>query len=73
MAIQPGTTEPTYIMSPRLRIAAMAMQGMLANEGISCFTDVQELEHMDFITYHAFEYADKLIKKMEEDEKLAEL
>lgn len=57
----------------RLHIAAMAMAGLLANEGVSCFTDVQELEHMDFITYHALEYADKLIKKLEEDEKLAEL
>lgn len=57
----------------RLHIAAMAMAGLLANEGVSCFTDVQELGHMDFITYHALEYADKLIKKLEEDEKLAEL
>lgn len=51
----------------RLHIAAMAMEGLLANEGVSCFTDVQDLEHMDFITYHAFEYADKLIKKSEEE------
>lgn len=51
----------------RLRIAAMAMAGLLANEGVSCFTDIQDLEHMDFITYHAFEYADKLIKKAEGD------
>ena len=51
----------------RLHIAAMAMAGLLANEGVSCFTDVQDLEHMDFITYHAFEYADKLIKKSEEE------
>lgn len=51
----------------RLHIAAMAMAGLLANEGVSCFTDVQELEHMDFITYHALEYADKLIKKSKED------
>lgn len=51
----------------RLNIAAMAMAGLLANEGVSCFTDVQDLEHMDFITYHAFEYADKLIKKSEEE------
>lgn len=47
----------------RLHIAAIAMAGLLANEGVSCFTDIQELEHMDFITYHAFEYADKLIKQ----------
>ena len=52
----------------RLNIAAMLAAGMLANEGVTCFTDVQELEHMDFITYHAFEYADKLIKKSKEDE-----
>lgn len=51
----------------RLHIAAMAMAGLLANEGVSCFTDIQDLEHMDFITYHAFEYADKLIKKSEEE------
>lgn len=52
----------------RLHIAAMAMAGLLANEGVTCFTDVQEHEHMDFTIYHAFEYADKLIKKSKEDE-----
>lgn len=52
----------------RLQIAAMAMQGLLANEAVSCFTDVQELDHMDFIIYHAFEYADKLIHKSKEED-----
>lgn len=51
----------------RLHIAAMAMQGLLANEGVSCFTNIQKLEHIDFITYHALEYADKLIKKANQD------
>ena len=62
--------DTTKMVENRLQIAAMAMQGLLTNEGVSSFTDIQELEHMDFITYHAFEYADKLIKKAKEDEEL---
>lgn len=47
----------------RLHIAAMAMAGLLANPEVSCFTETQSLDHMDYITYYALEYADKLIKK----------
>ena len=56
MVIQPKSDGPEFIMLPRLKIAAMAMQGILAHG---------ELVDPDEVTDMAIIYADELIEKTE--------
>lgn len=45
----------------RLQIAAMAMQGLLANPKVNDYSTLQDATHIDFISEYALAYADALI------------
>lgn len=53
------------MVNTRLHIAAMAMQGILANNEISGFDNIQDHVHKSFVTQYALEYADALIAECE--------